>query len=233
MEESNGDIWAMLEQFLERAIRLCERKQNSEFLRNQLDSGERNTLLLQLCGMAPDICGNSRRRTLQQQIYERCVGVSMRAMSWERFTAFFDLAMTCIGMEIARFFDGIPLDEVREHFRAREEVLRCGVNLFKAAGCGGKERLEMRMTGWRRAALILGVCLAAETAFPAAVYAAAVPDSGREAQADTPAAGPALGEGLPQAQEERPTAKRSWRIRCSHTARSAGASKIIIRRTAI
>ncbi len=60
----------------------------------------------------------------------------------------------------------------------------------------------MRTTGWRRAALILGVCLAAETASPAAVYAAAVPDSGREAQADTPAAGPALGEGLPQAQEE-------------------------------
>ena len=138
VEESNGDIWAMLEQFLERAIRLCERKQNREFLRNQLDSGERNTLLLQLCGMAPDICGNSRRRTLQQQIYERCVGVSMRAMSWERFTAFFDLAMTCIGMEIARFFDGIPLDEVREHFRAREEVLRCGVNLLRRPAAAGR-----------------------------------------------------------------------------------------------
>ena len=46
--------------------------------------------------------------------------------------------MTCIGMEIARFFDGIPLDEVREHFRAREEVLRCGVNLLRRPAAAGR-----------------------------------------------------------------------------------------------
>ena len=56
----------------------------------------------------------------------------------------------------------------------------------------------------RRGALVISAAVflfaAGVTGRPA--YAAAVPDSGREAQADTPAAGPALGEGLPQAQEE-------------------------------
>ena len=133
LDESRGDIWKMLQNFLNGALVLCQDQKRAEFIHNLVECGNREALTLDIFSSDPDSARARRGRKLERAVYETCVGKSLRKMGWEEYMSFFRMAMMSIGMELKCFHDGVPENRIQERFALTLGILRRGAGIETGA----------------------------------------------------------------------------------------------------
>lgn len=134
LEAAQGDIWEMLSEFLNGSLILCRDPKRTEFIRNIMECGSRESLTFDIFSSDPDSPRAAHGRKLERAAYEACVGKSLRKMSWEEYMSFFRMAMMSIAMEIKSFHDGVPENRIRERFVLTLGILKRGAGLESGVG---------------------------------------------------------------------------------------------------
>ena len=140
LEEAQGDIWEMLEQFLNGSLALCRDERRADFIRNIMECSSREALTFDIFSSDPDSPRAVRGRKLERAAYESCVGKSLRKLGWEEYMSFFRMAMMAIAMEIKSFHDGVPENRIRERFALTLGILKRGAGIESGAGAQSAER---------------------------------------------------------------------------------------------
>ncbi len=135
LEIAQGDIWNMLRQFLNGSIALCHDQKRTDFIRNIMECGSRESLTFDIFSSDPESPRARLGRKLERAVYEACVGKSLRKMSWEEYMSFFRLAMISIASEIKSFHDGVPENRIRERFQLTLDILKTGAGIGTNSGC--------------------------------------------------------------------------------------------------
>lgn len=126
LEETEGDIWEMLDCFLDCALEFCNREEDQQFARNVM-----------IHTNSENVFGSFKKKSHPAEslgeeavrwIYTRYSREKMREMGYREFTAFFQLSIFSVAIEIKNYFEGKTLSEIHENFRLKMELLKRGVS---------------------------------------------------------------------------------------------------------
>ena len=125
LEESEGDIWYMLQRIMDGLLESCSEQEKFDFVKNALSHASSDELVSSLSGSKQE-CDRLNDELLRYIFLHYNKG-QLRPMEYGEFFAFFYFAMFAIAVEVKRFFVGTSLEEIRESFKLRIDILRRGV----------------------------------------------------------------------------------------------------------
>ena len=125
LEESEGDIWYMLQRIMDGLLESCSEQEKFDFVKNALSHASSDELVSSLSGSKQE-CDRLNDELLRYIFLHYNKG-QLRPMEYGEFFAFFQFAMFAIAVEVKRFFEGTSLEEIRESFKLRIDILRRGV----------------------------------------------------------------------------------------------------------
>lgn len=128
LQAAEGDVWTMAEQVLERIFYLCSEKSNVDFAKNIMSHISPDEVMR---GFDQKPYGEEelKKEAVLRRIYESCDRTQWRNQDFSAFFAFFQLELVSISMAVKGYFEGRPVDRLRENFRLRTEILKKGVSL--------------------------------------------------------------------------------------------------------
>lgn len=128
LEKSAGDVWYMLDCLLEWIMENCSRKENFDFVRNVINSTSPDELMKSFERHGKKSC-DLQGETFARDIYEKCSAEKLRIKDYSEFFVFFQMAMFSVAVTIKGYFEGKPLEKLRENYRYRIRILKNGVSL--------------------------------------------------------------------------------------------------------
>lgn len=129
LEESGGDFWKMMEHFLSCMLEMCSEKDKKEFLKNVMESSGQDKLNREFWKTAMNQERLTRENTLAEEVYQRCVGISIIQMKKEDFQIFFHMALFLLWEEVRMFVEGDSERMIWIRFRTEANILKQGVGI--------------------------------------------------------------------------------------------------------
>ena len=128
LEESQGEIWKMLEQLLKYMLEMCSEREKKEFLKNVLGfSQERMDRKFWEKCIRPE--QKTRQDILSEEIYQKCAGVSIVQMKKEEFQVFLQMALFLLEAEVRMALQGDSEYQIWNRYRVEERILKRGVGI--------------------------------------------------------------------------------------------------------
>ena len=125
METSGGDIWYMLESLLKEAIVASSGEEHRRFLRNVMEHTSSEEWFRSLGKPS------GRDEALEEEairwMYDHYSREKLKELNYSEFTAFFQLAVIAVAIEVKAYFEGKSEELIYESFRHKLDILKWGL----------------------------------------------------------------------------------------------------------
>lgn len=125
IKKYNGNIWMLLEGFLDRALIFCGQNGSFEFIKNVMAHSNSEDMFSGFSAHM-DVCNEEQDR-LELWMYEQVDKSGFISQEYEDFHRFLMLAMSSMAMAMRDFYQGQSKEQVRTEFVKKLELLRHGV----------------------------------------------------------------------------------------------------------
>lgn len=137
MIATEGNIWIMLEQLLDRTLEYCSGKEQFDFIKSIMNHAGSEEILRGFSQKINKDCDH-RNGELEHWIYEKTDKRLMGAGDYKEFHCFFQLAMFNIAMEVKDYFEEVPVETIKERFAIKMEILKHGICRKGSEGRAGE-----------------------------------------------------------------------------------------------
>lgn len=124
LEKRSGNVWMMLEDFLDIALSFCSKKEIAAFIKNLLLHSSAEEMLN---GFSGHIDNSKEQIRMERWLYETADIKDFKYKSFEDFHFFIAMAMSALSGGMERFYQGESEKKVKEEFVKKLELLRFGV----------------------------------------------------------------------------------------------------------
>lgn len=124
LEKNNGNVWVMMEDFLDVALSFCSKDEVTAFVENVLLHSSSEEMLN---GFSDHINNLEEQDEIEKWLYETADIRNFQYQSFEDFHRFINMAMSALSYGIKEFYQGISKDRIKEDFIKKLELLRFGV----------------------------------------------------------------------------------------------------------
>ena len=122
--KADGDIWIMLEGLLEESLGFCTDRDHFTFIKNVLSHTDSGELIK---GFTKTDRFEHRNIEIEHWIFEHTDKKLLTVRDYNEFHCFFQLSMYNLAMEMKDYFDGMSMEDIRERFALKLNILKYGV----------------------------------------------------------------------------------------------------------
>lgn len=135
--QTGGDIWRMLEEFLDKTLEFCSESERFAFIKSVMyHTGSEEFLK----GFSRKMDNERERKNEETErwIYENTDKSILDVGDYNEFHCFFQLAMFNIAMEVKDYFDEVPIEKIKERYSAKIKILKYGICKKGSEGRAGE-----------------------------------------------------------------------------------------------
>lgn len=127
VKQHKGNLWLVLEDFLERVLDISSKNDSFDFIRNVMAHSNSEDMFHGFSHHADisDIC-NDKQNMLEKWIYENSDKSDFRNQDYETFHRVVMLSMSAMAMAMRGFYQGESKARVKEEFAKKLELIRHG-----------------------------------------------------------------------------------------------------------
>lgn len=125
VRQHDGDIWRVLEDFLDEAIEFCSRHNSFEFVRNVMAHSNSEDMFSGFS--AHEDAYTKEQNAMERWMYEQVDKSGFKSDDFIFFHRFMMIAMSSMAMAMREYYRGQTKEAVKEEFSKKLELLRYGV----------------------------------------------------------------------------------------------------------